>query len=787
MKMDRLILTAFSPAFPGTVDLVLRDLEPGLVAIVGENGAGKTTLLEAPSGAVYRQMPSSEGEDPVSYATSRESKLLLEYSTADAAFRSTLNLDGPKRATDALLEQQLPNGPWSPLNDGKRSTYDAAIVTRFPSFDLFINSSFAAQGRGDEFTRRKPSQRKDLFAEFLGQQHYGVMAKSASAAAELCADATLRLEAQIDVLERDTASTVEHELASLAQALETSGGDADVRKRQLTTTLADLEAQVAAAGDDVAAYSAATERVRRLETDLATARADHARLTAERERAILDYAAEMSRIVTKRDTTVTDAANRIAGNQKILDMVSDIRTAVAAIGTADAILAEARAELVTVQERRNATAKELRLNERELAILRQLEQDRDRAVSDSAILTTVPCGGAGDFAGCQFLVNATAAQAKLADFEQRLLPKATIADRIAELTTTGDRHAAAAGVLETRIAEAEASKRTHQKTADYAAPLAAAEARIAELTTAQDSARTDADEQLGAAKQREMAIVNDRDARLKTVGQSVTQLETDLASATTHLEQLAAGNQAAAHLQGQLLGARAEWDRVISTLATVESRGADLDRRRADLEAKRTRLVIIRARKAAIDQELVEWLDLAKAFAKGGLPDLEIDAAGPTISATTNAILQECFGPRFTVELVTQVENAAGGMKDEFTVRVIDNEQSGAEWRDIKKFSGGQKTILQEALMCAIALYVNERSPMPIRTLWRDETGAALDGENALRYVQMLRKVRELGGFFHVYFITHNAEAAQQADAQIQVGGGTARIVLPPFEVPEAA
>jgi hypothetical protein len=79
--------------------------------------------------------------------------------------------------------------------------------------------------------------------------------------------------------------------------------------------------------------------------------------------------------------------------------------------------------------------------------------------------------------------------------------------------------------------------------------------------------------------------------------------------------------------------------------------------------------------------------------------------------------------------------------------------------------------------MCAIALYVNERSPMPIRTLWRDETGAALDPVNAIAYVQMLRKVLELGHFHHVFFISHNAAAAALADTQIRVGGGTAVIV----------
>jgi exonuclease SbcC len=81
----------------------------------------------------------------------------------------------------------------------------------------------------------------------------------------------------------------------------------------------------------------------------------------------------------------------------------------------------------------------------------------------------------------------------------------------------------------------------------------------------------------------------------------------------------------------------------------------------------------------ASSRSSLEWRDLAKALGKGGLPDLEIDAAGPTISAPTNALLLACFGPRFSIELVTQVEKADGsGMKDEFTVRVIDNETAQA-------------------------------------------------------------------------------------------------------------
>jgi exonuclease SbcC len=120
------------------------------------------------------------------------------------------------------------------------------------------------------------------------------------------------------------------------------------------------------------------------------------------------------------------------------------------------------------------------------------------------------------------------------------------------------------------------------------------------------------------------------------------------------------------------------WPRVASGRAELDLVAVS-NRRRTALTEKRTTLAEYTRRRAAIDRELVEWRDLAKALGKGGLPDLEIDAAGPSISALCNTILLDCFGPRFSLELVTQIAKADGsGMKDEFTVRVTDNAAGGA-------------------------------------------------------------------------------------------------------------
>ena len=784
MRIDRLQLKGFSPAFPGVIDVPFRDLPEGVYAITGPNGAGKTSLLEASGpGLIFRQMPSSGG-DPIDYATGRDSFIDEEF-TIDGrgTFRARLNLDGPKRQSDAVLEQILSDGTRVPLNDGKRSTFDVAIRARFPSFDLFINSSFAAQGRGDEFSRRKPSQRKDLFVEFLALQHLAMKSQTAAAAAELCDDACLRLTAQLEGLERDTASPLTAALEQLAGELQTTGGGAELRQGDLRTTIADLETRLALLTDQVAANAAATQRVRQLETELALRRGDRAGVETQRQQAATTLADERARIAGKRDVDVNDAATRIAGNQQILAMKADIEAAVAGAQAADAELARLRADLSERHAEQQQAGMALRDVEKAIAALVPVDQRLTRATRDAGILGSVPCGGISPYDTCQFLKDATAAQAQLEALKAELAPKAALADRLATALRTVEQLAPAVTTLQGRITAADALLAGYAKQTKYAAPLAEATAKIAGYEAAQEKARADADQLTGEAQTRHDARLVDLETQITALDLQILTLTADVATARADLARTTEGNTEATARQFELTTARREWDTVTATLATVASGRAELDRRRQDLAEKRDRLVAVRGRLSRAQQELLEWKDLAKALGKGGLPDLEIDAAGPTISATTNALLLACAGPRYTVELVTQTAKADGsGMKDEFTVQVIDNE-AGGDWRDISQFSGGQKTILQEALMLAITLYVNERSPMPIRTLWRDETGSALDPENAVRYIEMLRRVRELGGFWHVFFISHNPEASAKADAQIRVGDGHATIVYPPFMV----
>lgn len=782
MRLERLALGGFSAAFPNVVDLDLRDIPPGLIAVVGPNGAGKTTLLEVTPAAIFRRLPARDGADPVHYATGRESFLDLTYAIDGVGvFRSRLNLDGPKRQTDAVLETILTDGTHAPLNDGKRSTYDAAIAVRFSSFDLFINSSFAAQGRGDEFTRRKPSQRKDLFVEFLALQHYAAMAAAASGAADLIADARLRLTVRLEQLARECDQRLVDELDRLAHQLQIDGGAAECRQRELTAEIADLEQRSAVLRDQVAAYAAAQLAVRTAETELETRRGDLTRVTRQQETVRAEATREDLALAHGHDRQRAEVEGLIENNRRLLANAVQVQAAVTAVDEAQAALDRLRDLEAARRQDVEALDRADRVLQGQLTGLQRLGLELKRAEDDSALLHTVPCGGAGTYAQCQFLRNATAAEAKIPALQREYR---SVEDVQAQLEANRATLAAARETLAAVTGEILTHRQTlsaHHQAAALRDKLAAADARIEELTARRDQLLQQVEAQRHGLTQRTEARLAELRTEEQTLARQVDHAAQDLDDARRRLTDTASGNAAAVSLQAELTSRRLEWDRMTAAIARVASGRQELERRRQVVGAARDRQAHLRDCVARVEQELVEWRDLAKALGKGGLPDLEIDAAGPTISALTNDLLLSCFGPRFSVELVTQVLKADGsGMKDEFTVRVFDNDAGGG-WRDLAELSGGEKTIVQEALMSAIALYVNERSPLPIHTLFRDETGAALDAENAVRYVQMLRRVRERGGLHHIFFISHNPAAAALADVQIQVGDGTARLVYPPF------
>lgn len=769
--------------FKDEIGVDLRALPVGLVAFVGPNGEGKTTLLETAFGALYRQLPSRSDRELLDYATDRDSFVETTFLVdGEGVYRARVNLDGPRRVSDAVLEQTLPDGSKAILSDGRVTTYDDAIAKRFPPRELVLASAFAAQNRRGSFVTLAKKERRELFAQLLGAERYEAMSVTARTAASLVEQARVRLQALGEVLARETGDAVQAELDLLANGLQIATGTAETKKATILSQVNDLEARLATMQDAVAAHGAAALRITSVKTDLATRQQERKSLADSKAVAERAHAGEIARISNKRDSDLTDITERLAGNQKIQAQAAAIRAALAAVEALDAQLRTSREELIGQQAVAADARRAVHAASKEQDVLHQAKADLARATRLASLLGDVPCRGADAFAGCQFLLDATDGRAQIAALERQVAEEPTVLGRVAELEALS--LAADARMLATQeaIAHAERARRNHEPLTKYAGALEAAEARITELTDRQTHVQQDADQAVAAADRRHEELLNGLDQRAAQLETTIARLTTDLDTAETDLAALGDRHARAITLQTQLKDARGAWDTITAELATLAARQQDLQRRRADLEARRARYRDVSQRQAQLETELVEWQTLAKALGRDGLPTLEIDAAGPTVSGYCNDLMNAAFGPRFTLELITEQAKRDGkGTKEVFSINVLDNARGG-EVRDIADLSGGEQVIVDEALKNALCIFMNVRSQMPLRTCWRDETTGPLDAENAPRYVQMLRRVQELAGFAQVLFVTHNAEAAALADVQLYVHDGKVDVRMPPFQ-----
>jgi exonuclease SbcC len=853
VRLDRTRIYGIT-TFAEPVDIDATALPPGLIALVGENGTGKTTLLEAMAAPILDRRFVSRGDGQlVDYATKRDAYIDDTYTIEGrGTFRARVNLDGSKRVTDALLEQLHEGGGVTRLNDGKATTFDAAVRGIFPSKALLTATVFAAQNRRGSFLLASKSQRKDLFGELLGLEHYDTMAATAK---QLVARLVTDRAVTQALADRRTAETTEEYQADL-----------DGRAQQLTIALGENEEEAEALA---AAIDAAALLVNNAQTALETARAGarsldaatekHATAVAERgkiaeRRSSLDdaLAREARAADTRYETAETririayasrteaqmrgntqtairaindrlsiaiaDLDARIEKNQGLIGRADEVREAAAKV-TADDVEIAAATETIDIWQRAlDAETARLRARELMLANTSYLPDALARAEQASALLDAVPCGGAPPYDGCSLLQSAVEARASIPALAAEIGQRAALRAEVDELT---------AEIADARnnLDVARADLATLKKAADSRRPLAAelafleaAEQRIADyraertrvtaaadedrqreetaLTTAlaerQERVASIERELADAARTRDAEIAAARAAHVDAAGEitredvaiaeKITALEAELADADRIRAAVTAAQDGVYAAEIRMRDLHAQRETVATTRARLLEQQASHHREIEALKKKLEERRWLMGRLDALEIEHDEWRALAQALGRDGLPTLEMDAAGPVVSDLCNDLLESALGSRrFTVELVTQEAKADGkGVKETFELKVTDSER-GSEARDVTDLSGGEQVLLDEALKAAIAVFLNQRNERPLRTCWRDETTGALDPENALRYVAMLRRLQELAGFHQIFMVSHNPTVTAMADAQLQIAGGRVTVAYPPF------
>ncbi|QXD15559.1 SMC family ATPase [Rhodocaloribacter litoris] len=235
------------------------DFEQFRVACLsGRNGQGKSALLDAITWALWgearKSSDSRKPDDDLLRIGARRMQVELVFDLEGTRYRVLRWYE--KTKTGKTSKPGLEVHVFDPAQDDYRPLTGASIRETQQvlnnilglDYDTFINSAFLLQGRSDEFTKKRPAERKQILARILNLGRYDRLA-------EMARERLRKAEADVDLAEREIErlknalagepawkeehARVEAQIAEEAATLERLRAE----ERQLAERLAALEAR----------------------------------------------------------------------------------------------------------------------------------------------------------------------------------------------------------------------------------------------------------------------------------------------------------------------------------------------------------------------------------------------------------------------------------------------------------------------------------------------------------------------------------------------------------------
>jgi exonuclease SbcC len=139
--------------------------------MTGDNGHGKSTLLDAITWALWGETRAKNLDDVVRLGQT-ETEVEFEFELEGERYRVLRKRSLRTRAGQSSLELQgfdrAANRYKAISGNSIRETEAKIVQLLHMNYETFINSVFVLQGRADEFTTRRPGERKRILAEILG-------------------------------------------------------------------------------------------------------------------------------------------------------------------------------------------------------------------------------------------------------------------------------------------------------------------------------------------------------------------------------------------------------------------------------------------------------------------------------------------------------------------------------------------------------------------------------------------------------------------------------------------
>ena len=784
MKPDYLLLRGFEGILSGMgvheIEIDFSVVPDGIVVFDGPNGRGKTTIVD--NMHHFRVMPSkvNKSYSPEAFSFYEETygadacKVFVS-TMKGTRHKSVVSIDAVKRKQKCYLYEEV-NGNWKPLNpDGSTESYDKAVEEIFGTPQLYFISNFRDQ-RAKSFSRYSKGDIKEILAELLGIDGIKELSEKAGHVRKGLQDHLGYLAREKEDLLRvisgkgektSKAHSVQSDLSSLAASIRSLESERQDEERKLFETNTKIalqeerqKAKEKALADIAARKNEVEELCKSKETRLGAFRTKAAALTEKISgtRSILAKVDSL-RLKAEELTGLDEKASNLKNSARLCDeRYVQVNTQISDLQTVEKLVKDKERELEGIRLSRQHAIEKVE------GAIRDLKAKVQR-------LTEYRCDATGA-SSCPFLSDAREAKKTIPTHEAELqrLTRAKDPQQEKLLQELGDLRRKC-GAMPSLRKEAEQLLSTKRVLADE---MRKAEERI---RTLKDELKPLAEaEQAGKelpGLETELAVLEkERKEYLLEADRTITAAEAEIRAREEEVARIVidpaleeAREQIAQNVS--LLDARIGGQR--SEEARLRKEAGALDealRRIAESEAK---CIEIDDKIEHLKSEISEWTIEEKALGNDGIMALEIDDAGPAIASIANELLRVYDSP-FSVRLNTQEMTRAGKLKEGFDIPVFDANTNKS--KSIRKLSGGEATIVEDAVAKAICIYNKTSNGRDFATIYTDEKDGALDPEKKRAYFRMKQKVLALGGYEQEYCITHTPELLAMANAIISLKPG---------------
>lgn len=734
------------------------------VALIGDNGAGKSTVFDCIYAALYGDLTKPNGLYSL-FKNSKDSMIDLSFDLNGQSYRI-------KRLIDGIARKQKPYFFHNerPITDGKVADFESLVRSTLGlSEKTYLATVYNSQTQKGNPLGLSDKERRDLLTEILGLDQFDKPFEKVSAK-------TVALDKEVDALKVQS-STLKAKLQPLSTLLDEKNklllkvADCDSEIQKNEAALHEVRQRLANAKANAQQVEELKRQIGVLESQKAKDEASMSDLQAKLKNNTDKLLGQRDQIIraAKRDTEIEKELQYIEKakdeTQRLIDLERDNHQQ--ELEKLYQALSDAQDQLKTITADKQAHDNEVMGLQNQKKNLQSLIEIHK---ANTSVLDTVPCLGTELQSACSLLANARNAKSLVGDKEKEA------SDIDAQLTKLMDKAFIDPAPFEAKIKDYQerlAASNAHNPIAQFQAQMAEINDDAQKLKSERESlkALVDLKPHLEGAEERIAGYQRD-------IEQIKIRLESNIKALAEHRAKLSEAQDlmvTVAKCESDSTALEHELKQQQNILAQIHAQIGKIDTLIEQSTQTQQELDNLSFEIIAKTHELSVLEFLKEALGPKGARALKIDSAGPEISELVNALLRECYGSRFTIQIKTLRELQSGDLRESLEFSIIDNETG--EETPVENKSGGEQQLIKEVISLGLCIFQRQRTGIDTRTIIRDEACSALTEENTEKYVKMLDRACEIGGFDQVLYVSHKSGAQQLADAVIEVSKGKLKVV----------